>query len=124
MDDLYRVEVGEDFTHRAGYEATRRLLRRSSVDGLLCANDLIAFGALRALAEAGIAVPSDTAVVGIDDTDLAAMVTPSLSSVSLGAGERGRLAAKLLLERLADLSLPPRRFEVEPKLVIRESSAL
>lgn len=122
-DDLCRVEVGEDFTHHAGYEATRRLLERWSLDGLLCANDLIAFGALRALAEAGIAVPSDTAVVGIDDTDLAAMVTPSLSSVSLGAGERGRLAAKLLLERLADLSLPPRRFEVEPKLVIRESSA-
>ncbi len=116
------VEVGDDFTHHAGYEAARKLLARTSVQGLLCANDLIAFGALKALAEAGVSVPTETALVGIDDTELAAMVTPSLSSVSLGAADRGRLAAKLLLERLAEPSLPPRRFEVEPRLVTRESS--
>ncbi len=116
------VAVCDDFTHQAGYEATKKLLGATKPDALFCANDLLAVGALRAIAEGGLSVPRDIAVVGLDDTELAAMTTPSLSSVSLRSAERGRLAAQLLLERLADPTLPPRRFEVAAKLVVRESS--
>ena len=116
------VAAGGDFSHQAGYEATRSLLGRARPDGLFCANDLLALGALKALAEAGLEVPGKVAVVGLDDTELAGLTTPSLSSVSLGSAERGRLAAKLLMERLADPGMPPRCFEVEPSLVVRDSS--
>ncbi|WP_245718897.1 LacI family DNA-binding transcriptional regulator [Micromonospora rhizosphaerae] len=115
------VEVG-DFQYAAGRTATERLLARSRPDALVCANDLIAVGALHALLVAGHRVPGDVALVGMDDTELASMVLPSMSSVSLDAAERGRIAAQLLLERINDPSLPPRRITVAPHLVVRDSS--
>jgi LacI family transcriptional regulator len=115
--------VADDFGAQAGYRAMGTLLRQGRPDALLCANDLLAFGALRCLAEAGLRVPEDVRVVGMDDTELAALSTPSLSSVSLGAMERGMLAGRLLLERLAQPDLPPRRRTVPPQLMVRESSA-
>lgn len=116
-------ETADDFTHAAGYEAARRLLARAEVDALVCANDLIAVGALRALSERKLRVPEDVAVIGMDDTELAQMCLPPLSSVSLQAAERGRLAGRMLLERLADPSLAPRRVTVPVRIVVRESSA-
>jgi LacI family transcriptional regulator len=119
------VEQCGDFTHVAGLEAVRRLLARTApgaIDAIACSNDLIAMGALRALAERGLRVPEDVAVIGMDDTDLAAMCNPPLSSVSTGAAERGATAARLLLERIEDPDLPPRRYTVAPRLMVREST--
>ncbi|MEU1688415.1 LacI family DNA-binding transcriptional regulator [Micromonospora sp. NPDC005707] len=116
------VEVG-DFRYAAGRAATERLLARAAPDALVCANDLIAVGALHALLAAGRRVPDDVALVGMDDTELARMTFPQLSSVSLGSAERGRRAAELLLSRIADPALPPRREQVAPSLAVRASSA-
>ncbi|MDG4810634.1 LacI family DNA-binding transcriptional regulator [Micromonospora sp. WMMD1120] len=116
------IEVG-DFQYVAGRAATERLLARAEPDALVCANDLIAVGALHALLVAGRRVPQDVALVGMDDTELARMMFPQLSSVSLGSTERGRRAAELLLHRMADASLPPCREQVPPSLVVRASSA-
>ncbi|MDQ2845814.1 MAG: substrate-binding domain-containing protein [Actinomycetota bacterium] len=58
----------------------------------------------------------------MDDTDLAQLVTPTLTSISLGAGDRGRIAANMLLRRLADPTLPAQRVTVQPWLVERSSS--
>jgi LacI family transcriptional regulator len=116
------IEVG-DFQYAAGRAAAERLLARTSPDALLCANDLIAVGALHALLVGGRQVPRDVALVGMDDTELAQMIFPQLSSVSLGSAERGRRAAALLLDRIADRTLPPRREQVPPHLVVRASSA-
>ncbi|MEO3777979.1 LacI family DNA-binding transcriptional regulator [Micromonospora sp. B11E3] len=116
------VEVG-DFRYDAGRAATERLLARARPDALLCADVLIAVGALHALLAAGHRVPDDVALVGMDDTELARMVFPQLSSVSLGSAERGRRAAELLLQRIAEPGLPPRREQVPPRLVVRASSA-
>ncbi len=115
------IEVG-DFQYAAGREATERLLSRARPDALVCANDLIAVGALHALLVAGMRVPQDVALVGMDDTELAQMSLPQLSSVSLGSDERGRRAANLLLERMADPTLPARRERVAPSIAIRASS--
>jgi LacI family transcriptional regulator, galactose operon repressor len=121
-DTQPRVVAG-DFTHDAGQRAAEDLLDGPLPDALLCANDLLAVGAMRTLLHRGIRVPEEVAVVGMDDTDLARQCTPSLTSVSLGSAERGRLAATLLLERLADPDRPPRRVTVQPRLSIRESSS-
>jgi LacI family transcriptional regulator len=118
-----RLEIdGGEFTHAAGHNAARRLFARVRPDALFCADDLIAVGAMRALAELQLRVPQDVAVVGMDDTELARISTPPLSSVSLGSAERARLAANLLLDRLKDPTLAPRHRTVAPYLVIRESS--
>ena len=116
------VAVGGEFTYAAGHAATRHLLSRARPDALFCADDLIAVGSMRALADLHLKVPEDVAVVGMDDTELARMSTPALSSVSLGSAERARLAAGLLLDRLKDPTLAPRHLTVAPHLFVRESS--
>jgi LacI family transcriptional regulator len=116
------VEVG-DFYRAEGAAAVRRLLERApGVDALMCANDLIALGALDVLRGAGRRIPEDVAVVGMDDSDLATVAWPALTSVSLGSAERGRAAAELLLDRLENGERPPRVVTVQPHLVIRAST--
>jgi LacI family transcriptional regulator len=116
------VEVGGEFTYVAGHTAARALFSRRRPDAVFCADDLIAVGAMRALADLDLRVPEDVAVVGMDDTELARMSTPALSSVSLGSTKRARIAATLLLERLATPGLAPRHVTIAPELVVRESS--
>jgi LacI family transcriptional regulator len=116
------TEQASDFTYAAGLEAARALLLRFRPDAVIGSNDLLALGAIRALAERGWTVPGDVAVAGVDDTDLARMHVPSLTSVSLEAGVRGQIAADMMLSRLAEPDLPPRRHVALPHLVARESS--
>jgi LacI family transcriptional regulator len=115
------IEIG-DFYRADGAAATRRLLARTRPDALMCANDLIALGALDVLRAQGLRVPEDIAVVGTDDTDLASAAWPALTSVALGSAERGRRAAELMLDRLADGDAEPRVVTVEPRLVVRGST--
>ncbi|MFC7583917.1 LacI family DNA-binding transcriptional regulator [Nonomuraea antimicrobica] len=120
-DDL--VQIG-DFYRAEGARAVAELLARvPGVDALMCANDLIALGALDVLRAAGKRVPEDVAVVGMDDTDLAAASWPSLTSVSLGSAERGKVAAELLLDRLRGEGGEPRRVTVPPHLAVRASTS-
>jgi LacI family transcriptional regulator len=109
------------FTVDAGREIAERVLD-DRPDAVLCANDLLAFGVMRVAHSRGIRVPDEVAVVGIDDTDLAAVVSPGLTSVNLGSGERGAAAARLLLARIADPDRPAERVVVDPWLTVRESS--
>jgi LacI family transcriptional regulator len=116
------IEYAADFTYAAGLVAARALLDRFRPDAVICGNDLIAFAVIRTLAELGLQVPADVAVAGVDDTELAEMHLPSLTSVSLESAQRGRLAAAMMLDRLATPDLAPRQEMVTPRLVIREST--
>ncbi|MGH3072166.1 MAG: LacI family DNA-binding transcriptional regulator [Gaiellaceae bacterium] len=116
------IEVAADFMTEPGHSATERLLERERPDAIFCANDLLAVGALTALREAGLEVPGDVALVGMDDSALAEVTWPPLTSVDLGSAERARIAAELLLERIEDPAREPRVVGVEPRLVVRASS--
>lgn len=120
-----QLVVHTDFSLAGGRAAADTLLaRRADFDAVFCANDLIAIGALRRLQERGLTVPQEVAVVGMDDIEEGLICTPTLTSVSLLAGERGRIAAGFLLDRLvAREPLPPQKTVVTPRLVVRESSA-
>ncbi len=120
-DDL--IEVAEDFTAEAGRAATLRLLERTRLDGLFCANDLLAAGALDALRHAGLGVPDEVAVVGMDNSGLVEITWPSLTSVDLGSVKRARYAVELLLERIDDPLRAPVRIHVAAELKIRASSS-
>lgn len=127
--DTVRQVVAEDFTVEAGrvaaahlYADWHRLRPVDRPDAVVAANDLIAVGAIVAATAAGLRVPQDVAVTGIDDTEYAAMYNPSLTSVSLFASRRGELAADLLLQRFADPSRPVQTIDVVPELVVRNST--
>ena len=111
-----------DFQVSAGHDAAQELVARTEVDAIFGANDLIAIGAMHALREAGLSVPEDVRVVGMDDTTLAQTSFPPLTSVSLGSRERGRVAAEMLLARLSGDVSQPARVTVPPTLSVRESS--
>jgi LacI family transcriptional regulator len=115
------IEVAADFMLDPGRDAAERLLARTRPDAIFCANDLLALGTLSALREAGLEVPRDVAVVGMDDTSLAAVSWPPLTSVDLGSYERAQLAAELLLKRIERPGRRPSSVGVEPRLVVRES---
>jgi LacI family transcriptional regulator len=123
-----RADVVEarDFTVAAGEVAWSRVVAATDegtpVDAVVAANDLIALGLARAALTAGRSVPGDLAVVGVDDIEMAAIFRPSLTTVSLEAHERGRLAAELLLRRLENPQAPVVGEFVAPRLVVRESS--
>lgn len=114
------VEEG-DFTEPGGWQAMRRLLaRRPDVDAVFAASDPMALGALRALRESGCTVPADVAVVGFDDSPMAAMSDPPLTTINQPADRLGREMAEMLLAALAEPQGEETRSVVLPtSLVVR-----
>jgi LacI family transcriptional regulator len=110
-----------------GYRVTRELLQRtSSFTALFAFNDIAAFGAIRALREAGRSVPEDVSVVGFDDVQTAAYHTPGLTTVRQPLRAMGDLAAATLLRRIAATDGArgyPRVIKVDAELIVRESTS-
>lgn len=105
-----------------GAETARRALAMAPrPTGFACFNDLVAFGAMNALRAAGLEPGRDVAVVGIGGTDEAAAFHPALTTVLDNPVKIGRMAAGMLLRRLAAPDLPPEHVTLEPMLVVRES---
>jgi DNA-binding LacI/PurR family transcriptional regulator len=96
-------------------------LRTSKADAYVCNNDHMAVHVMRDLLALGRRVPEDVAVVGIDDVDYAALVPVPLTTMRQPLEHIARGAARLLLDRLADPSLPPRKISFACELVIRKS---
>ena len=116
------VEVA-DFTVAEGEQAWSRLRGSGETfDAVLAANDLLALGVMRGALTDGVRIPEQVAVTGIDDIAFARIFAPALTSVSLGAYERGRLAASLLLDRMASPASPLQTVTVPPRLVVRAST--
>jgi LacI family transcriptional regulator len=85
-----------------GFKATRQLLEQTPrPSALICFNDRLALGAYQALADAGLAVPSDVSVVSFDDDVFASWIRPQLTTVALPHYELGRAAVKLLLDQIS-----------------------
>jgi DNA-binding LacI/PurR family transcriptional regulator len=112
-----------DWSARSGYEIGHRLAAVPEATAVLCANDPMALGLLRAFAERGRQVPADVSVVGFDDVPEAAFFLPPLTTVRQDFGELGRRALHLLIDQISgerpfEPSLP-----IAPDLVVRASTA-
>ena len=112
-----------DISAESGYHATRRLLARGTgFTALFAGNDTIAFGAIKALGEAGLRIPHDVALIGYDDIPLAAYATPPLTTMRSDPVGHGRDAMRMLVAQMrgqaGDL---PSQTEREAELVVRES---
>ncbi len=89
---------------------------------VVCVNDQIAFTVLRALAQRRVRVPRDISVVGYDDVEFAAMLTPALTSIRQPKYEVGRAAAELLLAETLDPNHRHGDIRFEPELIERQST--
>ncbi|MDR7082716.1 DNA-binding LacI/PurR family transcriptional regulator [Arthrobacter ginsengisoli] len=115
--------VQTDLSEHSGYEAMNSLLQTGRPPtAVLAANDILAVGALSAADEHGMSVPSRLSLVGYDNTYLAGIRHISLTSVDPVSRDVGIRCAQLLLERMADPSLPQRTEVLAPHLVVRHST--
>jgi len=108
-----------------GQAAMKALLaQRDRATAVFCANDLLGLGALKTCLAAGLSVPRDVSLVGCDDIELARVVTPELTTVSVPARELGARAARLLLRELDHPDEPRRTHKPLPvRLMVRGTTA-
>jgi LacI family transcriptional regulator len=108
-----------------GFDAAATLLREGPIpDGIVCANDLIALGAIRCLKEQGIRVPEDIAVTGFDDIGFASICEPSVTTVRQPVRSIGERAVELLVHRFSKTRAKPNCERIRPELVVRGSTAI
>lgn len=110
-------------TPELGYEPANELLQRGlDFSALVCYNDISAIGAIRACMNQGVQVPADLSVVGFDDIESAAFHNPSLTTIRQPLIQMGKVAARILLQRIRGQATFPDVVPIHPELVIREST--
>jgi len=107
--------------HRTGYEAMNILLSRNTrVTAVITTNDYMAFGAMKAIREAGLKIPEDISVAGCDDVFLAECIDPPLTTIRVPKKELGRQAMYIILNEINEKKHSTKFLDAD--LVIREST--
>ncbi|HEY1902767.1 MAG TPA: LacI family DNA-binding transcriptional regulator [Terracidiphilus sp.] len=110
------------FKQAAGRAAMEQLLKLTKPPtAVFAASNLLTLGALQAIHERNLVIPSQIAVVGFDDMPWAMSLRPPLTTIAQPAFEAGRTGAEMLLARVRDPSLPRRQVVLETRLIVRAS---
>lgn len=119
-----RLVVADDEHVAGGQRAAELLLAEPEPPtAVVCYNDLIAIGALRAARNAGLRVPDDLSIVGFDDIEMAAWTDPPLTTIRQPTGLLGRWAVERLAAALRGEAIDAAPVALEPTLVLRASTA-
>jgi LacI family transcriptional regulator len=122
VPEHFRFDGG--FSHDASNQVMKRLLTRGDrPEAVFCANDYMAFGALDALRAQGVD-SKECWVIGYDDVEMASWDSFSLTTVRQPSRDMAKAGAKLLVERIAQPELAPRRVTFPCDLIVRASTAL
>ena len=122
--DPQLVRVAEAFTEDEGARLCAQLFEEArEFSAVAAANDLLALGCYDVFGERGIACPDEVSVVGFNDMPFADRFQPPLTTIHIPHYEIGAAAAELMLERLHDGEAEPRDVRLEPRLVVRGSTA-
>lgn len=119
--DPKHIYIGDWYT-TAGYNTMQQIIAKGSLpSAFFFGSDSLAIGALRALQEEGINVPQDLAIVSFNDIPMSAYVNPPLTTVKVQSEMMGKMAVKLLLDRINTGRDVPVQVTIPEKLMIRES---
>lgn len=117
------VVTGGEWTPTTGADQAERLLsRKLPPTAMMCGNDLLALGAIRAVRERGLSVPGDVAVTGFDDFDFAQFADPALTTVRIPGYDIGRAAGETLIRVLGGEPPVERQVVFPVELELRESA--
>ena len=118
------IETARAYTREEGRLAALRLLdRKNPPTAIVAANDLLALGIYDALGARGLTCPADVSVVGHNDMPYVDMLSPPLTTVRIAQRDMGNQAARLLLDAIAKSAARRERVVLEPKLIVRGSTA-
>lgn len=116
------VVVG-DYSEQGGHRATKTMIAGGQkFSGIIALNDQMAFGALLALQQAGLRVPEDISIVGMDDVSHSAFTVPPLTTVELPIHETGRRAAEILLKKFSGDPMKSESQSLKSRLITRDST--
>ena len=112
-----------DYEYESAYQLAREHVRDWAGAGncVVAANDEMAAGIIAAAAKTGVSVSDELGVVGFDDTRVARMTRPPLTTVRVPMSEMGARAIELLCQRVADPTRATSRISLQPELIVRES---
>lgn len=111
------------FDYKSGYDAMKEFLSSLvDFDAVLCGNDLVATGVLQALQEQKISVPERVSLIGYDDSDIARISNPGLTSVCQSPYRIGEMAVKALLDM--EMGEAVGNQKLEAGFTIRTSTAM
>jgi LacI family sucrose operon transcriptional repressor len=120
-DDLSYV-ISEGFEISDGYNAMNKLLKsRKKIDGVLCATDTMAIGAMQAMKEKGIKLPDDISIAAIGNSLAGKVVTPELTTVRLYFEECGKTAVQLLTSMIRSEDYPVSQTKMGYEIIERRS---
>lgn len=141
LDSFYEVQrtagidinselISQDsYTILSGYERTKELMKlpkSNRPDGLVCADDLIALGAMQAISEAGLSIPEDIGVIGFDDVAYASLPQIQLTTVKIPCSEMGEAGMQLLMlsinSKQKKNNTNGRKISLETTLIIRRTT--
>lgn len=106
-----------------GQQAFASVIRSGSIPtAVVCSNDYLAIGAISACREAGLRVPEDVSIVGFDDSEVSAFISPALTTVRVPAADIGHRAAETIVGCIEGTA-PLRSVEFQTELVVRRSTA-
>lgn len=115
------LQVDALTAEEAGHAAAQALIARGTpFDAIFAGSDLIAIGAMRALAEAGLSVPRDVAIVGFDDIPAASLASPPLTTIMQDMKGAGAALVESVLAQVDDRPLPPGILPT--RLIVRRST--
>ncbi|MBP1991162.1 LacI family DNA-binding transcriptional regulator [Paenibacillus eucommiae] len=116
------VGIG-DFKQESGYRIMQGFLQQAELPtAIVAANNLLAYGAMQAIMEAGLRIPEDIAVVCFDAIDFIGLIKPQLTSVIQPAEDIGTIAGEIILRKMNQTKMKVfERIMLEPQLEIKES---
>lgn len=111
-----------DFSEESGVAAIQKLIRQKiPFDGIVFANDEMAYGGLTEMKARGINVPGQVSIVGFDDFGISRLASPAITTINVPAVEMAALATEKLFEKLNGTEIGSPRLQLPVSLVIRES---
>lgn len=118
-----RLIVEGSWEHQSGYTQTKQLLSLADhPTAIVASNDFTAFGAIQAATELGFVVGENMSITGFDDINMAAVVSPSLTTVRQPTRLMGSLAVEMLIKRLNGEPIEEPHVRLPTELIIRNST--
>ncbi|SDM78571.1 transcriptional regulator, LacI family [Acetanaerobacterium elongatum] len=113
-----------DSTKDGSFDVMKELLSAGSLpDGVVCENNSIALGVVKAIKAARLSIPDDIAVIGFDDYPFSRIVEPMLSVVNIDVYDMGLQAGSLLVRKIKNPMLQIQSYTTLPQLMVRASTA-